>query len=237
MSEWFDIFPMILAHFSPRKRAEWRLLCKRMCALISAGIVARKFWGKDYLEFLKMINTWKPEHQELFANGTWTIKMMNQVQRMIYIGKNQLENPPYKGFCSEAAFLNSVDSVSNLLRKNNFYIEDRLKLKLKTLHTISNNDIYHLYVGTDDHFMIGLIEGLFTLSDFQTKKIYITTYREFLKSEYGLQLLREKLMVLDDLGHFVDDYYVEYFFNDPISVIGLRDGSLTIKELPHEKLK
>lgn len=88
MRVWFDIFPNILAHLMPRDCARMRLLNKKMCALISAGPFAQKYWGKDYLDFRHDICSVDISKRKLFLNGTWSAEMFYKILNMIRDSRN-----------------------------------------------------------------------------------------------------------------------------------------------------
>lgn len=88
MRVWFDIFPNILAYLPPPKVAQMRLVNKKMCALISAGPFAQKYWGKDYLDFRRDICSVDISKRKLFLNGTWSGEMFYKILNMIRDSRN-----------------------------------------------------------------------------------------------------------------------------------------------------
>jgi hypothetical protein len=192
---WLDLFPMILAHLSPRKRAQCRLLCKQICALISAGTVAQKFWGKDYLEFRRdIITSGRDDVKQLFLNGTWSIEMFYKIQDMLRAR-------------------HSARKKIMILKQFGFDYQEGIGCVMT---------IVHLFCQCPE-FTVGLVERLFTLDDF-TNDVSVPYYREFLKSKYGLQMIREKHITLKFLesSEFKDRGLVTEFFNNPKSLYRFR---------------
>jgi hypothetical protein len=117
-------------------------------------------------------------HKLLFANGTWTPTMLDQVSKLVYIPK------PSKWY-----------KTCNLLESEGFY--------KKGGHDISDKDIHTLF--KSESFIVGLIEGLFTLDDFDTVYNPVIFYVTLFDSHYGLEMLREKLITLDMLSSIYYD--------------------------------
>lgn len=194
---WFDLFPMILAHLSPRKRARWRLVCKRMCALISAGEVARKFWGKDYKEFRRDIVQLRDGYRQLFLNETWSPTMFYKILAMM----------------QDILFRRKQDCRIEILKDHGFEGGGCPMIITNLFNQCSE-------------FVVGLVEGLFTLNDF-TNNVSIPYYREFLRSKYGLQMLREKHVTLTILGSAYDFktcFSVRRFFDNENALQRFRNG-------------
>jgi hypothetical protein len=209
----FDILAIIFAHLRPPEVARLRLLNKDICARISAGPYAQKFWHYPRYEiFVEVITNYHlpDSYRQSLAKGYWTIDQLQQVQR-ICVGGVYIEHARLV----EEGFINNPELLSFPFCMNMVFA---LVEKLCTVEMITcgNPEIMEIIFSSNDVMIELLREGrqdiLVYFSEIRIRNLAVDFLKQ-LFAEQNIDVLKKNICNLvstKNSGSFITQSGVEW---------------------------
>lgn len=234
-----DLIPQILARLSPRDRAKCRLLCKQWCALISAGVIAQRFWGySTYQEFLMMmIRGIRDIYKKWIAEGTWSIEQARVIIIVLYdyvpslemykkygIVKEHEDSWFEESFCYLPPFL-VCGIVENLCTFEDFITGNNkdLMILLFENHIILNllrkgYSLHYFRALEPDKQMVRAYQNLFTLANAEEILEYCLKNSYNIPKEFANQKLMHVMRIKEgwDAKRIIEFHHNNDIIEDPL---------------------
>jgi hypothetical protein len=214
----FDILAIIFAHLRPPEVARLRLLNKDICARISAGPYAQKFWHYPRYEiFVEVITNYHlpDSYRQSLAKGYWTIDQLQQVKRICYGGVI------YWGLCCEKIIIDPEGALEFFPFCENMVFALVEKLCTVEMMTRGNPKIMEIIFSFNDVMLELLREGrqdiLVYFSEIRIRNLAVDFLKQ-LFAEQNIDVLKKNICNLVSTkicGHFITQSGAEWcIYND-----------------------